>query len=88
LRDVSTDQQSNATAATLTIDRDTAGRFGVQPQVIDDTLYDAFGQRWVTQYFTLIASFACGIASCTIAVGEATPPMIFGRPICCTTRTP
>jgi len=52
LRDVATDQQSNATTAVLTIDRDTAGRFGIQPQLIDDTLYDAFGQRWVTQYFT------------------------------------
>jgi len=51
LRDVATDQQSNATTAVLTIDRDTAGRFGIQPKLIDDTLYDAFGQRWVTQYF-------------------------------------
>jgi hydrophobic/amphiphilic exporter-1 (mainly G- bacteria), HAE1 family len=38
LRDVATDQQSNATTAVLTIDRDTAGRFGIQPQLIDDTL--------------------------------------------------
>ena len=36
---------------TLTIDRDQAARFGVQPQVIDDTLYDAFGQRQIAQYF-------------------------------------
>jgi hypothetical protein len=36
-------EQSNATTAVLTIDRDTAGRFGIQPPVIDDTLYDAFG---------------------------------------------
>jgi HAE1 family hydrophobic/amphiphilic exporter-1/multidrug efflux pump len=57
LRDVATDQQSNATTANLTIDRDTAGRFGIQPQVIDDTLYDAFGQRWVTQYFTQLNQY-------------------------------
>jgi hydrophobe/amphiphile efflux-1 (HAE1) family protein len=57
LRDVGTDQQSNATTADLTIDRDTAGRFGIQPQVIDDTLYDAFGQRWVTQYFTQLNQY-------------------------------
>jgi HAE1 family hydrophobic/amphiphilic exporter-1/multidrug efflux pump len=57
LRDVATDQQSNATTAVLTIDRDTAGRFGIQPQLIDDTLYDAFGQRWVTQYFTQINQY-------------------------------
>jgi len=32
----------------MVIDRDQAARFGVQPQVIDDTLYDAFGQRQIT----------------------------------------
>ena len=52
LRDVTTDQQTGGTTVTLTIDRDKAARFGVQPQVIDDTLYDAFGQRQITQYFT------------------------------------
>ncbi len=57
LRDVATDQQSNSTTAVLTIDRDTAGRFGIQPQLIDDTLYDAFGQRWVTQYFTQLNQY-------------------------------
>jgi hydrophobe/amphiphile efflux-1 (HAE1) family protein len=57
LRDVATDQQSNATTAVLAIDRDTAGRFGIQPQVIDDTLYDAFGQRWVTQFFTQLNQY-------------------------------
>jgi len=57
LRDVNTDQQSNATTAVLTIDRDTAGRFGIQPQLIDDTLYDAYGQRWVTQYFTQLNQY-------------------------------
>ena len=45
LRDVATDQQIAGTTATLTIDRDAAARFGIQPQLIDDTLYDAFGQR-------------------------------------------
>ena len=52
LRDVATDQQEGGTMATLVIDRDRAGRFGIQPQAIDDTLYDAFGQRQITQYFT------------------------------------
>ncbi|MGE0419830.1 MAG: efflux RND transporter permease subunit [Acetobacteraceae bacterium] len=54
LRDVATDQQIGGNTVTLTIDRDLAARFGVQPQVIDDTLYDAFGQRQITQYFTQI----------------------------------
>ena len=52
LTDLATDQQTSASTATLTIDRDTAARFGIQPQLIDDTLYDAFGQRQVTQYFS------------------------------------
>ena len=57
LRDVATDQQTNGTTLTLTIDRDQAARFGIQPQLIDDTLYDAFGQRQVTQYFTQLNSY-------------------------------
>ena len=38
LRDVATDQQTRGTTVTMTIDRDTASRFGIQPQLIDDTL--------------------------------------------------
>jgi HAE1 family hydrophobic/amphiphilic exporter-1 len=52
LRDVATDQQMSGTSLTLTIDRDQAARYGLTPQLIDDTLYDAFGQRQVAQYFT------------------------------------
>jgi HAE1 family hydrophobic/amphiphilic exporter-1 len=52
LRDVASDQQIAGTALTLTIDRDQASRYGLTPQQIDDTLYDAFGQRQVAQYFT------------------------------------
>ena len=57
LTGVSTDQQTGGTALTLTIDRDQAARFGIQPQLIDDTLYDAFGEREVTQYFTQVNSY-------------------------------
>src|SRR3954462_11925078 len=57
LRDVATDQQTAGTTLTLTIDRDSASRFGIQPQLIDDTLYDAFGQRQVAQYFTQLNSY-------------------------------
>ena len=57
LRDVNTDQQIGGATVTLKIDRDKAARFGVQPQVIDDTLYDAFGQRQITQYFTQVNSY-------------------------------
>jgi HAE1 family hydrophobic/amphiphilic exporter-1 len=57
LRDVATDQQSQGTTLQLNINRDTAARYGIQPQLIDDTLYDAFGQRQVTQYFTQLNSY-------------------------------
>jgi len=57
LRDVATDQQTEGTTLQLQIDRDTAARYGIQPQLIDDTLYDAFGQRQVTQYFTQLNSY-------------------------------
>ena len=57
VRDVTTDQQNAGTTATLKIDRDAAARFGIQPQQIDDTLYDAFGQRQVVQYFTQLNSY-------------------------------
>ena len=57
LTGVATDQQTGGTTLTLTIDRDQAARFGIQPQLIDDTLYDAFGERQVTQYFTQVNSY-------------------------------
>ncbi len=57
IRDVTSDQQNAGTTATLTIDRDAAARFGIQPQQIDDTLYDAFGQRQVVQYFSQVNSY-------------------------------
>ncbi|MGA7198854.1 efflux RND transporter permease subunit [Roseiarcus sp.] len=57
LRDVATDQQNGGTTLTLKIDRDMASRYGIQPQLIDDTLYDAFGQRQVTQFFTQVNTY-------------------------------
>jgi HAE1 family hydrophobic/amphiphilic exporter-1/multidrug efflux pump len=52
IRDVASDLQSAAPHASIVIDRDTATRLGVTPQAIDDTLYDAFGQRQVATIFT------------------------------------
>ncbi len=57
LRDVASDQQTGGGTLTLTIDRDQAARFGIQPQMIDDTLDDAFGQRQIAQYFTQVNSY-------------------------------
>jgi hydrophobe/amphiphile efflux-1 (HAE1) family protein len=52
LADASSDQQGNAPQLMVSINRDQAARFGIQPEVIDATLNDAFGQRQVAQYYT------------------------------------
>jgi multidrug efflux pump len=57
LRDVSSDQQNNGLRLSLTIDRSTASRLGITPQLIDDTLYDAFGQRHVSTMFTQLNQY-------------------------------
>jgi multidrug efflux pump len=57
LRDVASDQQNSGLEAALTIDRDTASRLGITPQAIDDTLYDAFGQRLVSTIFTQLNQY-------------------------------
>ena len=51
LQDVTGDLQATAPRMMLKIDRDAIGRFGITPQAIDDTLYDAFGQRQVATIF-------------------------------------
>jgi multidrug efflux pump len=57
LRDVATDQQSSGLRADVTIDRDTASRFGISAQSVDDTLYSAFGQRQVSTIFTQLNQY-------------------------------
>jgi multidrug efflux pump len=52
LQDVATDQQTGAAETTLVIDRVTASRLGITPLEIDQTLYDAFGQRQISTLFT------------------------------------
>jgi multidrug efflux pump len=52
LTDVNSDQQNSGLEAKLVVDRDTASRLGLTQQVIDDTLYDAFGQRQVSTMYT------------------------------------
>ena len=52
LRDVTSDQQDQGLEASLVFDRDTASRLGIQSQQIDETLYDAFGQRQVSTIYT------------------------------------
>jgi multidrug efflux pump len=57
LRDVATDQQTRGLQTSLVIDRVTASRLGITPQMIDDTLYDAFGQRQVSTLFTQLNQY-------------------------------
>ena len=52
LVDVNSDQQDKGLQATLAIDRDTASRLGISAQLLDNTLYDAFGQRQVAILYT------------------------------------
>ncbi|MCL4500877.1 MAG: multidrug efflux RND transporter permease subunit [Deltaproteobacteria bacterium] len=52
LTDVNSDQQDKGLQSTLVIDRDSASRLGLTAQLIDDTLYDAFGQRQVSIIYT------------------------------------
>jgi len=57
LRDVATDQQTQGLAAALVIDRETASRLGISPQIIDNTLYDAFGQRQISTLYTQLNQY-------------------------------
>jgi multidrug efflux pump len=52
IADTNSDQQNNGLQSILEIDRGTAARFGISPQLIDNTLYDAFGQRQVSTMYT------------------------------------
>jgi multidrug efflux pump len=57
LRDVASDQQVNGLRVTLVYDRDTASRLGITPAMIDNTLYDAYGQRLVSTVFTQLNQY-------------------------------
>ncbi len=57
LEDVATDQQTGARAIQLAIDRVTASRLGIAPTTIDDTLYDAYGQREISTLYTQLNQY-------------------------------
>jgi multidrug efflux pump len=57
LRDVASDQQTGGLQADLVIDRDTASRLGITPTAVDNTLYDAFGQRQVSTMYTQLNQY-------------------------------
>ena len=70
LKDLTSDQQSQAPAANLTIDRDAAGRFGISPTDIDAAIYNQIGQRQVAQFFTQLNAYR--------VIMEAPPEMQVG----------
>jgi len=57
VRDVASDQLNQGLLASLVIDRDTASRLGVLPAAVDNTLYDAFGQRQVSTIYTQLNQY-------------------------------
>jgi multidrug efflux pump len=57
LEDVATDQQTGGLAVSLVIDRVTASRLGIAPSTIDNTLYDAFGQRQINTMYTQVNQY-------------------------------
>ena len=57
LRDVASDQQNLGLQARVDIDRATASRLGITPQMVDDALYDAFGQRQISTMFTQLNQY-------------------------------
>jgi multidrug efflux pump len=57
LRDIATDQQNNGLGANLVINRDLASRLGITASTVDNTLYDAFGQRQISTMFTQLNQY-------------------------------
>ncbi len=57
LEDVATDQQTDGLAVSLVIDRVTASRLGISPSTVDNTLYDAFGQRQINTMYTQLNQY-------------------------------
>jgi len=57
LEDVTTDQQTDGLAVSLVIDRATASRLGIAPSTIDNTLYDAYGQRQINTMYTQLNQY-------------------------------
>src|SRR6202522_2465295 len=57
LEDVATDQQTGGLAVSLVVDRVTASRLGIAPDTIDNTLYDAFGQRQINTMYTQLNQY-------------------------------
>ena len=73
LEDVATDQQMGARAISLEIDRVTASRLGIAPTTIDNTLYDAYGQREINTLYTQLNQYHI-VLETDSANGSKIPP--------------
>ena len=85
ISDVSSDQQNRGLQSLIHYDRDTAARLGISPQLIDDTLYDAFGQRPVSTMYTALNQYH--------VVMEAAPefwqnPLVLAPDLCALAERP
>ena len=74
LRDVTSDQQTRGFQANVVIDRDAAARLGVSPTDIDNTLYDAFGQRQVQPCTNGITNIMSSLRQCQNSTGAQRAP--------------
>ena len=57
IEDVATDQQNGGNAVMMNIDRVTASRMGIAPSTVDNTLYDAYGQRQINTLYTQLNQY-------------------------------
>ncbi len=73
IRDANTDQQNKGLLTSLVIDRDTASRLGVTPELIDQSLYDSFGQRQVSTMYASLNQYH--------VVMEMEPPLQLGTDV-------
>jgi multidrug efflux pump subunit AcrB len=64
LADLSTDQEPNGPTVTLTLNRDTAARFGIEPAAIDAVLAEAFSQQQVSQFYTQLNTYQVIASRC------------------------
>ena len=74
IADVNSDQQNRGLQAMVTYDRDTAARFGISPQLIDNTLYDAFGQRQVSTMYTSLNQYHVVMEAAPAILAESRDP--------------
>ncbi len=80
LRDVASDQQDEGFRTFITVDRDAAMRMGVSMQAIQDTLYDAFGQRQISTIFGQANQYPCRAGGRSALARRSEQPAPVARP--------